>query len=230
MSKPTTRHLLMLSGLTAALLAMSASAFIQERSDDRRGRDDDEWKHDDDRRGHRDRLVLPSGQYITPRATAGAFLQYLNPALPEYPDFVAGMAVRSQLSPDGTTLAVITAGQNSIYKPDGTVDVPNSTQYIFVYDVRGIYRARPRLTQVLKQTNSHVGLAFSPDGNTLYAAGGNDDAVYVYTRTGGTFAAAPPIARGHFPPGATGSARNKGVGINVQPNASGMDISEDGAT
>jgi YVTN family beta-propeller protein len=230
MSKPTTRHLLMLSVLTAALLAMSASAFIQERSDDRWGRDDDEWKHDDDRRGHRDRLVLPSGQYITPRATAGAFLQYLNPALPEYPDFVAGMAVRSQLSPDGTTLAVITAGQNSIYKPDGTVDVPNSTQYIFVYDVRGIYRARPRLTQVLKQTNSHVGLAFSPDGNTLYAAGGNDDAVYVYTRTGGTFAAAPPIALGHFPPGATGSARNKGVGINVQPNASGMDISEDGAT
>ena len=39
-----------------------------------------------------------------------------------------------------------------------------------------------------------------------------------------------PIALGHFPPGATGSARNKGVGISVQPNASGMDISADGST
>ena len=34
----------------------------------------------------------------------------------------------------------------------------------------------------------------------------------------------------HFPPGSTGSARNRGVGINVQPNASGMDVSADGRT
>ena len=47
----------------------------------------------------------------------------LNPGLPAYPNFVAGEAVRSQLSPDGTTLAILTAGQNSLYKPDGTVDV-----------------------------------------------------------------------------------------------------------
>ena len=84
------------------------------------------------------------------------------------------------------------------------------------------------LTQVIKQVNAHVGLVFSPDGNTLYAAGGNDDAVYVYTRSGGSFTAAAPIALGHFAPGATGSARNKGVGLSVQPNASGMDISADG--
>ena len=31
--------------------------------------------------------------------------------------------------------------------------------------------ARRRATQVIQQTNAHVGLAFSPDGNTLYAAG-----------------------------------------------------------
>jgi hypothetical protein len=58
--------------------------------------------------------------------------------------------VRSQLSPDGTTLAVITAGQNSLYKPDGTVDVANSTQYIFLYDVEGANKVKPVLTQVLK--------------------------------------------------------------------------------
>ena len=138
------------------------------------------------------------------------------------------MAVRSRLSPDGETLAILTAGQNSLYKPDGTVDVANSTQYIFLYDVTR--RSRPSLKQVIKQANSHVGLVFSPDGNTLYAAGGNDDAVYVYTKSGDSFTPAPPIALGHYPPGATGNARNRGVGINVQPNASGLDVSADGRT
>ncbi len=175
-------------------------------------------------------MQLATGQFVTPKFVKDADLQYLNPGLPNYPNFVAGEAVRSQLSPDGTTLAIITAGQNSLYKPDGTVDTANSTQFIFLYNVEGANRARPALMQVLKQTNSHVGLVFSPDGNTLYAAGGNDDAVYVYTKSGGAFVASAPIALGHFAPGATGSARNKGVGIGVQPNASGIGISADGAT
>ena len=54
--------------------------------------------------------------------------------------------------------------------------------------------------------------------------------MYVYTRSGSSFTAAAPIALGHFAPGATGSARNKGVGLSVQPNASGMGISADGQT
>ena len=171
---------------------------------------------------------LPSGHYITPTAIDDAVQTNLNPGLPAYPDFVAGMAVRSRLSPDGQTLAILTAGQNSLYKPDGTVDVPNSTQFIFLYDVTR--PSQPSLKQVIQQVNAHVGLVFSPDGNTLYAAGGNDDAVYVYTKNGDSFAPAPPIALGHYPPGSTGSARNRGVGINVQPNASGMDVSADGRT
>ena len=74
-------------------------------------------------------LRLATGQYVTPAAPmAGAVQQPLTPGLAAYPDFVAGEAVRSQLSPDGTTLAIICAGQNSLYKPDGTVDVANSTQ------------------------------------------------------------------------------------------------------
>ena len=91
--------------------------------------------------------------------------------------------------------------------------------------------ARPSLKQVIKQLNAHVGLVFAPDGNTLYAAGGNRaDAVYVYTKTNTGFMPQAPIALGHYPPGATGMARNAGVGIGVQPNASGMDISADGGT
>src|SRR5262245_58582524 len=126
---------------------------------------------------------LATGQYITPTALRGAVQQPLNPGLPAYPNFVAGEAVRSQLSPDGKTLAILCAGQNSLYKPDGTVDTANSTQFIFLYDVSGTHKQSPALTQVIPQTNSHVGLVFSPDGNTLYAAGGRDDAVYAYSKS-----------------------------------------------
>ena len=225
MTKRSLQHLIRMSALVlTSLLALSVRADLQERKDDRqeqkadrRDRDDD----DDDRPGHAI-VRLPTGQYVTPTAISDAVQQYLNPGLPAYPNFVAGEAVRSQLSPDGTTLAVLTAGQNSLYKPDGTVDVANSTQYIFLYNVVGANKANPALTQVIKQVNAHVGLVFAPDGNTLYAAGGNDDVVYVYTRSGGSFTAAPPIRLGHFPAGATGGARNKGLGIGVQPNASGM--------
>jgi DNA-binding beta-propeller fold protein YncE len=171
-------------------------------------------------------LQLPTGQYITPVAPlAGAIQQPLNPGLATHPNFVAGEAVRSQLSPDGTTLAIICAGQNSLYQASGTLDTQNSTQYIFLYDVRGANKENPRLSQVIQQANSHVGLVWSPDGSTLYAPGGNDDAVYVYTRSGSTFATAGTIALGH-----SSTHANKGIGLGVQPNAGGVGISADGKT
>ncbi|HEY4038206.1 MAG TPA: hypothetical protein VGM15_05245, partial [Burkholderiaceae bacterium] len=86
---------------------------------------------------------LATGQWVTPTAASGAIDQPLNPGLPAYPNFVAGEAVRSRLSPDGATLAIICSGQNSLYKPytpgdvPAVVDVANSTQYIFLYDVSG---------------------------------------------------------------------------------------------
>ncbi len=234
MTKRSLRQLFKLSAFTSiTLLALTARADLQERKDhdqDRVSRHRDDDDDDDDHRGRNSLVPLATGQFVTPTAMRDAFQQFLNPGLPAYPNFVAGEAVRSQLSPDGTTLAILTAGQNSLYKPDGTVDVANSTQFLFLYNVEGANRARPALMQVFQQVNAHVGLVFSPDGNTLYAAGGNDDAVYVYARSGGHFAPAAPIALGHFASGATGSARNKGVGLGVQPNASGMDISADGST
>src|SRR5262245_45481383 len=222
MIKRSSNFLMKLGVVTAVFLAMSARAQMQEGKDRR--------DHDDDRREHGDRIRLANGQFVTPTALDDSVQQFLNPQLPDYPDFIAGMAVRSERSPDGRTLAVITAGQNSLVKPDGTLDTANSTQYIFLYNVAGANKARPVLAQVIKQQNTHVGLAFSPDGNTLYAAGGADDVVYVYANSGGTFTAATPIALGHFAPGATGTARNKGIGISVQPNASGLGLSADGKT
>ncbi|HEY4884990.1 MAG TPA: bifunctional YncE family protein/alkaline phosphatase family protein [Myxococcales bacterium] len=165
-------------------------------------------------------LQLATGQYITPTALRGSTQQFLNPQLPAYPSFVAGEAVRSQLSPDGATLAILCAGQNSLDDAAGNLDVANSTQYIFLYDVSGQHKQAPVLTQVIQQTNAHVGLVFSPDGK-LYAAGGKDDAVYVYTKTANTWSRTATISLGHA---------GKGVGVGVGPNASGLGISADGTT
>jgi len=166
-------------------------------------------------------LQLATGQLVTPTAPRGAVQQFLNPGLPAYPSFIAGEAVRSRLSPDGATLAILCAGQNSLYRPDGTVDAAASTQFIFLYDVSGAHREAPVLTQVIQQTNAHVGLVFSPDGSTLYATGGRDDAIYAYTKATGVWALSGTIALGHA---------NRGVGLGVSPNASGLAISADGQT
>ena len=162
---------------------------------------------------------LATGQYVTPLAIPGAVSQALNPGLAAYPGFVAGEAVRSQLSPDGKTLAVITAGQNSLYLPNGNVDTANSKQFIFFYDVSS---GSPVLSQVLLQTNAYISLAFK-DNNTLYAGGGTDDAVYAYTKTGSTWAQAAKIALGHGTNGATG------LGVGVRANAGSVALTADGS-
>ncbi len=205
-----------LTGLTqAALLASTILAAPQVALADRQTVID----------GNNGTLPLPTGQYITPQALTDAVQQPLNPGLPAYPAFVAGEAVRSQLSPDGTLLAIICAGQNSLYSSSGAVDTANSTQYIFIYNVGGANKTQPVLQQVIKQTNAHVGLVWSPDGNTLYGTGGSDDAVYAYAKQGGTFVLANKIALGH-------GANKAGAGLGgaVEPNASGLGISSDGTT
>jgi DNA-binding beta-propeller fold protein YncE len=202
-TKPTLRSLLELAIVAAAVqVAPLAHADDQDRSRSLP-------------------MQIPSGQYVTPTYVRNSVQQFLNPQLAAYPDFVAGEAVKSQLSPDGKTLAVICAGYNSLYKPDGTVDTAASTQFIFLYNVAGRNKSKPVLSQVIQQTNAHVGLVFAPDGKTLWATGGKDDAVYAYTLANGTWSLAGTVALGHA---------GKGVGISVQPNASGLGISADGKT
>ena len=168
---------------------------------------------------------LATGQYVTPDVVPGAVRQPLNPGLAAYPNFVASMAVRSQLSPDGSTLAVITAGHNGLYKLNAagtgaTSDAANSGQYLFIYDVSGPNKANPARLQVLQVTNAHVSLAFAPDGNSIYVGGGADDVVYVYAKSSGTWAASGSIALGHA---------NKGVGLSVRPNAGSVAVTQDGS-
>src|SRR5580700_6870872 len=104
----------------------------------------------------------PPGLYITPTALADAVQQPLNPGLTNYPNFVAGEAVKAVVSPDGKTLAVLTAGMNSLYNTAGIVDTAASTQFLFLYDISGENKTKPVLKQVIQQVNSHVGLVWSP--------------------------------------------------------------------
>jgi YVTN family beta-propeller protein len=230
MKKRTLQHAFRVTALTsAALLALSAPFALHARAragtrTDHQRRDDNGQHHERDDENFVGGLAqIATGQFITPTALEDSIQQPLNPGLASYPNFVAGMAVRSQLSPDGTTLAVLTAGQNSLIKPDGmTVDAAASTQFIFLYDVQGAHKAQPLLKQVIQQVNAHVGLVFSDDGNTLYATGGSDDRVYVYTKSGATFAPGGSMPLGHA---------GKGIGLfGVEPNASGLGLSADGKT
>ncbi|MBO0753835.1 MAG: beta-propeller fold lactonase family protein, partial [Bradyrhizobiaceae bacterium] len=165
-------------------------------------------------------MLLPTGVFISPTIIPGSSQQPLIPQIPNWPaNLAADEAVKSQLSPDGNTLAIITAGYNNVTLTNGAGGL--RAQFIFIYDVSGANKAAPKLTQTITQNNAFVGLVWS--GNTtLYASGGLDDKVYVYTRAGAApsmpFAAAGAIALGH----------NRGVGVGVGANTGGLAISADG--
>ena len=182
--------------------------------------------------GNNGTVPTPTGLYVTPTAPlTNAIQQPLNPGLANYPNFVAGEAVKAVVSPDGTTLAILTAGHNSLDNSSGATDAAASTQFIFLYNIGGANKTNPSLKQVIQQVNAHVGLVWAPDGQTLYATGGCDDAVYAYANNGTSFAQTAKISLGHGAPSAAcTSARATGLGLNVQPNASGIAISADGKT
>ena len=182
----------------------------------------------------------PPGLYITPTALPNAAQQELNPGLKNYPNFVAGEAVKAVVSPDGKTLAILTAGMNSLYVPNpnpdpsnpvATIDTGASTQFLFLYDISSAKQSKPALKQVIQQLNAHAGLVWAPDSHTLYAAGGCDDAVYAYTNNGTSFVLSAKIALGHAPNGCISNQANQtGLGLSVEPNVAGLAVSADGKT
>ena len=171
-------------------------------------------------------VELPTNLFITPLALPGAQQQVLNPQLPAYPNFVAGEALKEAISPDGSMLAVVTGGQNSLDAPTGATDVANSTQYIFIYDISGAHAGQPSLLQVIKQTNAHRGLVWSHDGNLLFVAGGSDDAVYAYLKKDGLLQLATKFPLHHANPGGLPG----GIGLSVKPETIGLAISADDRT
>jgi len=121
--------------------------------------------------------ILNSGQQITPTAPTGASLVPLNPGLAENPQYLAGQAVTTAVSPDGKTLLVLTSGYNLLHDSLGHAIPADSTQFVFVYDIS---QHKPLRQQVIQVPNTYSGIVFDPAGTTFYVSGGVDDNVHAY--------------------------------------------------
>ncbi len=164
------------------------------------------------------RAVLPTGMTITPMAAQGSFYVPLNPGLEDFPDYAAGQPVTSVMSPDGATLLVLTSGYNEMDDALGRRMKRDSNEYVFVFDVS---QDTPRKTQVLQVANTFDGIAWNPNGQEFYVAGGVDDDVHVFAKNGDEWAeaeAGPTIKLGH----------EHGLGIDVKPEAAGIGVTADG--
>ena len=167
--------------------------------------------------------ALPDGQSITPTAAPGAIFSSLNPGLTDYPDFTAGQAVTSVVSPDGTTLLVLTSGYNQNNDVNGKVIPGASNEYVFAFDITS---GSPVQKQVLQVPNTYSGIAFSPNGAEFYVSGGRDDSVHTYAKTGASWVeTGTPIVLGHGP----GNGLPQGPRT-VPPAAAGLAVTADGKT
>lgn len=132
---------------------------------------------------------IGTGQRVTPTATPGSVIRYLNPGLKPVPGvemlpdqdvsrFLAGQPETTALSTDGKTLLVMTSGYNQLNDVNGNTPAAYSNEFVFVYDVS---HGQTALKQVLQVPFTYMGLAFSPDGRSFYVSGGKDNVVHTYS-------------------------------------------------
>jgi DNA-binding beta-propeller fold protein YncE len=191
------------------VLALAASAGAQRKIDAR-------GLPDDDDAGVGKAADLPTGMRITPTAAPGARFSLLNPGLPDAPEFTAGQAVSTAISPDGNTLLILTSGYNVRYDSNGNLVPQQSNEYVFVYDIK---IQPPRKAQVLQVPTAFNGLAWNPDGTEFYVSGGQADVVHVFARQGSTWREdGGPIGLGH----------TAGLGLAVRPEVAGIAVNAAG--
>jgi YVTN family beta-propeller protein len=167
---------------------------------------------------------LADGSQLSPDAAPGARLFSLDPHLPQTPRFRAGGAVATALSPDGSTLLLLTSGYNRLFDDQGEQVEEGSSEYVFVYDVTG---GVPREAQVLRVPDTFGGVAFASDGSRFYVSGGGDDDVHEMARsaTDGRWAEVlPAIPLGHLRPHKLG-----GLGDREGPFAAGLAVGPTGS-
>jgi DNA-binding beta-propeller fold protein YncE len=169
--------------------------------------------------------LLPTGVSITPLAARGTRFQPLNPDLPDRPGFTVDHPITTALSPDGGTLLILTSGFNRNFDPKGRAILDQSTEYVFVYDVR---RPIPEKRQALKVLNSYAGLAWAPDGKRFFVSGGSNDNVQIFEQSNGRWThSLEPIALGHRK-GLGASFAHDGEVVSVSPVAAGVAVNAAG--
>ena len=170
---------------------------------------------------------LPNmGQQLTPLAPQGSQFGPLDLDMLGDSAWLAGQAVTTVVSPDHTTLLILTSGYNrefvganaNLYGPYG----PYSTEYVFVYDISAPTPVKKQILPIV--LNSYNGIVFDPSGTAFYVSGGPSDNVHIFALNAGTGmwaeAKGSPVALGH----------RGGLGIGVLPCAAGVAISSDGQT
>ena len=172
--------------------------------------------------------MLSTGQRITPLVPRGSSFQALNPRLADNPQYTAGQAVQTVLSPDKRTLAILTSGYNTQANPTtGAFDPTDSNEYVFLFDVS--HRTAVQ-KQVIQAPNAYNGIAFNLAGTELFVAGGVSDNVHVYAPGSDQWAeeAGSPIALGHLAAAVPALANLGGLGLDIQPEAAGLAVTADG--
>jgi len=164
--------------------------------------------------------IIPNmDQTITPLAPAGSQFQQLNPDLPDDPAWLATHAATTAVSPDGSTLLVLTSGYNRVFDQGSnsltSFYKPDSNEYVFVYDISS---GAPLKKQVLQVPVTYFGIAWDPSGTHFYVPGCSMDDVHIFSSTGGLWAEentvqtrsgpAPLLQLGH---------NNMGVGLSAAP-------------
>jgi DNA-binding beta-propeller fold protein YncE len=105
---------------------------------------------------------------------------------------LGSMPVGMAVAPEGDRIVVILSGWRE--------------QGIQVIDLKSM-----RVTQTLPQEAAFFGIAFSQDGRTVYASGGNDDSIFCYSWNGTAAAFERKIVLGKQKPDKTGSRYPAGI-------------------
>jgi YVTN family beta-propeller protein len=126
---------------------------------------------------------------LRPRLPTGVYLD------PAGRSFSAGsMPLAMTLSPDGKRVVLLLNGWGE--------------QGVQVLD-----RGTGAIVQTLPQASAFLGLVFSPDGNWLYASGGNDDVVFKYRWANGRAEIADTVIIAAKPKDKDGTRYPAGVGV-----------------
>jgi hypothetical protein len=158
-------------------------------------------------------LIPNLNQLLTPLAPFGSSFMPLMPGgsvLADYPDWQAGQAVSTAVSPDGTTLLILTSGFNRIYNAPGidpgfnnadgynsdysAYNYKDSQEYVFIYDIAN---GAPVKKGVVTIPNAYHGIVW----DSQHTTGGKYDTFYVSGGSGDY----PLDTSGNFTPAGSGT-------------------------
>ena len=189
---------------------------------------------------------VSTGAWITPLAAPGSAIYELHTDLRSDDNADAANAVTSALSPDGTTLLILTTGYNTGFsKEDGrpiaypvldpVTGQPNgqttgNAEWVFVYDVTG---QAPVQKQKFNLPVTYNGLVWDPGGTKFYVSGGVNDIVYPFKKVNGAFQIDAPFivlnTGGQLDNTLAGPVMQQ-FGLAPSPVVAGLALSGDGGT